>query len=108
MTESPIVTQKRKELESLVNFNSYLGMRNRRTPVEIKIEFHNTRFDKSAGFAMMDKPSTSMSAIVGAVIKETEKQIIRLNREIREYEKADRTRGIDSLGTLDHSDRKES
>jgi hypothetical protein len=104
MPESPIITQKKRELESLVKFNRFLGMADHREPVEIKIEFHNKRFDRDAGFAIIDRPSISMSSIVAAMAKETEDQIIRLNREISEYEKDDRSRRDNSLGGLDHKD----
>jgi hypothetical protein len=102
MSESPIITQKKRELESLVKFNRFLGMADHREPVEIKIEFHNKRFNRDAGFAIIDKPSMSMSTIVAAMAKEAENQIIRLNREISEYEKEDRIRRDNSLGELDN------
>lgn len=90
MTDSAIITQKRKELKDLHNFNRFLHMKNRREPVEIKIEFQNGRFKTPAGFAFIEGPSMSMSAIVASMSKETEQQIIRLNKEIRDYEREDR------------------
>lgn len=86
MTESPIITQKRKELKDLHNFNRFLHMKNRREPVEIKIEFQNGRFKTVAGYAFIEGPSMSMSAIVAAMAKETEEQIVRLSTEIEGYE----------------------
>lgn len=84
--ESPIITQKRKELKDLYNFNRFLHMKNRREPVEIKIEFQNGRFKTGAGFAFIEGPSMAMSTIVASMAEETEQQIIRLSREIKEYE----------------------
>ena len=86
MTESPIITQKKKELKNLHNFNRFLHMKNRREPVEIKIEFQNGRFKTGAGYAFIEGPSMAMSAIVAAMAKETEEQIVRLSTEIEGYE----------------------
>lgn len=86
MTESAIITQKRKELKDLHNFNRFLHMKNRREPVEIKIEFQNGRFKTGAGFAFIEGPSMSMRAIVAAMARETEEQIVRLSTEIEDYE----------------------
>ena len=46
-----------------------------------------------------------MSAIVAVMAKETEQQIIILNREIKEHEKDDRERRVDGMGGLDNTDR---
>jgi hypothetical protein len=86
MTDSAIITQKRKELKDLHNFNRFLHMKNRREPVEIKIEFQNGRFKTGAGFAFIEGPSMSMRAIVAAMARETEEQIVRLSTEIEDYE----------------------
>lgn len=86
MTDSAIITQKRKELKDLHNFNRFLHMKNRREPVEIKIEFQNGRFKTGAGFAFIEGPSMSMRAIVAAIARETEEQIVRLSTEIEDYE----------------------
>jgi len=87
MNKSPIITQKKKELKDLHNFNRFLHMKNRREPVEIKIEFQNGRFKTEAGYAFIEGPSMAMSAIVAAMAKETEQQIIRLTKEIESYER---------------------
>jgi len=87
MNKSPIITQKKKELKDLHNFNRFLHMKNRREPVEIKIEFQNGRFKTEAGYAFIEGPSMAMSAIVAAMTKETEQQIIRLTKEIESYER---------------------
>lgn len=84
MSDSPYTEALKKERDDLIKFRQYLWFKGYKEPCELKIEFHNKRFKSPSGFALLDGPSLSMSRIVQAINKEVDKQIIDLNKRIRE------------------------